>query len=194
MLGLIAIAAFPADLEEFNKYLPAGETALDYANAEAYYRNVAPKVRSLLLERIAKLTGIEPKVVGTKQHTNADGTVTETDVFEKDTVYVKRVIAAGWTKEQLVPELQAAFDTVGWDLSSTRSSGPSKKDTATAEAIAQKVAAGGTTWERVKTYFESNNPNLAVDLDDETGEIDMAILVEACRIDRIRREDITSAI
>jgi hypothetical protein len=193
MLSIVGLLSVPSSIEEFNSFCTGTDSVLTYGIAEAYYRNVAPKVRSKFLAGVAELTGIEPKVTGQKKTTNAKGEEIVTDIFEKDTIYVKRVLASGVTKEQLQPVLQKAFDEVGWDLSSSRVSGPNAKDKATADAIAAKIEAGGTTVEKVKAFFESNNPGFVLELD-EDGSIDLDQLADACRVDRIRREDITSAI
>ncbi len=193
MLTILGTLSVPASIEEFNSFCTGTDNVLTFGIAEAYYRNVAPKVRSLFLAGVQELTGIEPKVTGQKKATNAKGEEVVTDLYEKDTIYIKRVKAAGVTVKQLEPVLQKAFDGVGWDLSSSRVSGPNAKDKATSEAIAAKIEAGGTTVEKVKAFFESNNPGFVLELD-EDGSIDLDQLADACRVDRIRREDITSAI
>ena len=185
MLGITAVLAMPSSIEEFNSFCASGDTVLTYGNAEAYYRNVAPKIRSRYLTAIEELTGIKPRVIGTKKGTGENPK--DLDILEKDTTYVKHVLASGFTKEQLQPLLQKAFDDVGWDLSSTRQTGPNAKDRAMVEKILERVESGATTFARVKENLERLNPSLdiAVEDDDSIGEEELA---EACRVDRLRRE------
>jgi len=183
MLSVSAFLSVPDSIEEFNSFLVGRpETALDFANAEAYYRGIAPKVRSRFLSAVAEATGIAPKVVSTK--TVGDKTV---EVFEKDTVYMKRVKASGIADDVLVPLLQAAYDEVGWDLSSTRSSGPNAKDREVVDFILNAITAGESTFDRVVANYERLNPGLEIERD-EDGSVSPEALAEAVRVDRLRRE------
>ena len=126
LLGVSAFLSVPATIEEFNT-LAKGEKVLDYANAEAYYRGVAPKVRALFLELVEKELGIEQKVISEETVGEGDSAkVVKT--YEKDTAFLKRVKASGITDDQLQPLLQRAFDEIGWDLTSSRSTGANKAE------------------------------------------------------------------
>lgn len=183
MLGISAFLSQPESIDEFNSFLVGKpESALDYANAEAYYRGIAPKVRSKFLASVQAKTGVAPRVTGTRQV--GDKTIETT---EKDTAYMKNVIASGVNPAELVPLLQDAFDAVGWDLSSSRSSGPNAKDRETAEFLTNAIAAGESTWERVVGNYERLNPGLAISIEDD-GSVSPENLAEACRVDRLRRE------
>jgi hypothetical protein len=183
MLGIIAVLSVPANIDEFNSFCTGGDTVLTYGIQEAYYRNVAPKIRSRFLTAVEEATGIKPRVVSTKKNTKGE----DVEVLEKDTVYIKNVLANGWTAAQLQPLLQKAFDDVGWDLASTRQTGPNAKDKAMVEKILERIEGGASTYERVKAKFEELNPTLDIEVE-EDGSISEENLAEACRVDRIRRE------
>jgi hypothetical protein len=184
MLTVSAFLSVPESIEEFNSFLVGRpETALDYANAEAYYRGIAPKVRSRFLSAVAEATGIEPKVISTKTVGEK-----EIEVYEKDTVYMKRVKASGVADDVLVPLLQSAFDEVGWDLSQTRSSGPNAKDREVVDFILNAISAGESTFERVVANYQRLNPGLEIAIE-EDGSVTPEALAEAVRVDRLRREN-----
>lgn len=185
MLGIIGFIAMPSTIDEFNSFCSGTDTVLTYGNAEAYYRAIAPKVRSKFLDAVEKLTGIKPRVVSTKKAVKEGGE--DINVYEKDTSYIKHVLASGFSKEQLQPLLQKAFDDVGWDLTSSRVTGPNAKDKAKATAILETIANGGGTFAGTKAKIESLNPGLVIELD-EDGTFDEETLADAIRIDRVRRE------
>jgi hypothetical protein len=184
MLGISAFLTVPESIEEFNTFLVGKpETALDYAISEAYYRGIAPKVRSKFLESVADKTGITPNVISTKKVGDK-----EVEVFERDTVYMKRVLGSGVPAGELIPLLQSAYDSVGWDLTSTRSSGPNAKDKEVAQFILNAIASGESTFERVAANYERLNPGLELAREDD-GSISEDNLAEAARVDRVRREN-----
>ncbi len=189
LLGLTAFLAMPASAEEFNSFLSGDTNILDYANAEAYYRGVAPKVRSAFLANIEAELKQSPKVLSEKTVGEGDSAKT-IKTYEKDTVFIKRLKAEGITDEQLTPLLQAAFDSVGWDLSSTRNSGPNKKDEASADFYLNAVAGGESNWDRIVTNFETANPGLVVAREAD-GSVSKSVMAEACRVNRIRLEKTT---
>lgn len=191
MLGVNANQSRPSTVEEFNANCPAGESILSYACDEAYYRCIAPKIRAKYLDAVETETGVKPRVISTRPNTKEGGE--PTNIYEKDTVYIKNVLASKMpddspvTKEILQPLLQKAFDEVGWDLTTTRQSGPTKKDRDMVEAIIAKIEDGSTNYTTVKTNFEKRNPGLTIELE-EDNTITEDNLAEACRVDRIRRE------
>ena len=183
MLGVSAFMKVPESIDEFNTFLAGStSTALDYANAEAYYRGIAPKVRSKFLALVAEKTGIAPRVTGSRKVGDK-----EIETTEKDTLYIKHVIASGTSAADLAPLLQTAFDAVGWDLSSTRSSGPNAKDREVAEFILNAINTGESSYERVKTNYEKMNSGLELALESD-GSLAVETLAEAARVDRLRRE------
>lgn len=188
LLGLAAFLHVPETIEEFNSFLlGTGTTALDYANDEAYYRGIAPKVRSAYISAIGKALGKEPLVMSEKTTGEGDSAKT-VKTYEKDTAFLKRIQAEGVTTEQLNPLLQKAFDDVGWDLTSTRSSGPNKKDLEGADFYINAIAAGESTWDRVVKNFEDVNRGLLMERD-ENGNVTRDSMAEAVKINRIRLEN-----
>lgn len=186
LLGLTALLSVPASTEEFQSFLTGTDTVLDYANNEAYYRGVAPKVRTAFLASIKEALGFEPKVLSEK--TVGEGEKAKVvKTYEKDTVFLKRIQAEGANVADLQPLLQAAFDKVGWDLSSTRSSGPNKKDLDAAEFYVNAVGAGESTWDRIVGKFEDANAGLKI-AREEDGTVTKEIMAEACRVNRLRLE------
>lgn len=183
LLGVTAFLSVPATIEEFNA-CAKGDKVLDYANAEAYYRGVAPKVRARFLELIGTELGHEPKVLSEETVGEGDSAkVVKT--YEKDTVFLKRVKAAGATDDQLQPLLQRAFDEIGWDLTSTRSTGANKADLEAADFYANAVASGESTWDRIVSKFESANPGLKIAREDD-GSVTREVMGEACKVNRLR--------
>jgi hypothetical protein len=186
LLGVSAFLSVPETIEEFNS-LAGGDKALEYANAEAYYRGVAPKVRSAFLANIEKALGHAPRVVSTKT-VGVGEKAKEVPVFEKDTTFIKHIKATeGVTDEQINPLLQSAFDDVGWDLSSTRSSGPNKKDIEAAEFYLAAIAAGKSTFDRVIANFENANPGLVVSREAD-GSVSKDVMAEIVKTNRLRIE------
>lgn len=191
LLGITALLSVPASVEEFNT-LAGGDKILDYANDEAYYRGIAPKVRTKFLELIKAELEFEPRVVSTKKVGEGEK-AKDVNVYEKDTVFIKDLKAnKGVTDAQLQPLLQRAFDEVGWDLSSTRSTGPNKKDKESAEMYIAAVTAGRTNWDRLCTNFEQANPGLSI-AREEDGSVTPDVLAEAVKVNRIRIENAASA-
>jgi len=186
VLGLTAFLAVPATVEEFQSFLTGDSTVLDYAIDEAYYRGVAPKVRTAYLAGIKEALGHEPKVLSEKTVGEGDAAkVVKT--YEKDTVFIKRIRAEGATDAELTSLLQAAFDKVGWDLSSTRNTGPNKKDLEGADFYINAVAAGESTWERIVGKFNDANPGLNLEIG-EDGKVSKDVMAEAVRVNRLRVE------
>lgn len=186
LLGIPALLSVPTSVEEFQSFLPPGETVLGYAVDEAYYRGVAPKVRSVFLELIASQLKQVPMV--TSEKTVGEGEKAKVvKTYEKDTAFLKRIQASGVTPAQLQPLAQSAFDKVGWDLSSTRSTGPNKKDQDAANFYIQAVTNGETNWDRLVTNFEAANPGLKIAREDD-GSISSEIMAETCRVNRLRLE------
>jgi hypothetical protein len=183
LLGVSAFLSVPATIEEFNT-LAKGEKVLDYANAEAYYRGVAPKVRSLFLELVEKELGIEQKVIS--EDTVGEGDAAKAvKTYEKDTAFLKRVKASGITDDQLQPLLQRAFDEIGWDLTSSRSTGANKADLEAADFYINAVASGESTWDRIIGKFESANPGLSIARETD-GSVTREVMGEACKVNRLR--------
>ena len=185
LLGIAAFRSEPDSIEEFQK-LSNGEV-LAYANDEAYYRNIAPKVRSRFLDAVVEATGqaiaiLSYAVVGEGESAKTVNT------YEKDTVYIKRIIALGTPKESLEPILQKAFDDVGWDLSSTRNTGPAKKDVENSLFYISAVETGRTTWDRFVTNFEKANPGLVIAREDD-GSVDPSTVAEVMKIHRVNLEN-----
>ena len=188
LLGLSAFLSQPETIEEFNGFLKGtGTSALDYANDEAYYRGIAPKVRAAYITAIGKELSKEPIIKSTKIVGEGEN-AKEVHTYEKDTEFIKRIQAEGTTAEQLQPLLQAAFDSVGWDLTSTRSSGPNKKDLDGADFYINAVAAGESTWDRIVKNFEGANAGLSVSRD-EDGKVSRDSMAEAVKVNRIRLEN-----
>jgi hypothetical protein len=186
LLGLSAFLSVPSTIEEFNQQLKGEGTALDFANNEAYYRGIAPKVRAAYLKAIEKSFGLSPAVLSEKTVGEGDAAkVVKT--YEKDTAFLKRIRAAGRTDEELTPLLQKAFDSVGWDLSSTRSTGPNKKDVEAADFYINAVAAGESTWDRIVGNFQNANPGLEIERG-EDGTVSRDAMAEACKVNRVRLE------
>jgi hypothetical protein len=186
LLSFACLLSVPATAEEFNSFLAPGDTLLGYAIDEAYYRGVAPKVRSKFLELIKIELNKEPAVTSEKTVGEGDkAKVVKT--YEKDTAFIKRIQAEGVSVAQLQPLAQQAFDAVGWDLSSTRSSGPNKKDQDAADFYIQAVANGETNWDRLTTNFETANLGLKI-AREEDGSIAKDIMSETCRVNRLRME------
>lgn len=186
LLGLSAFIQVPSTIDEFNTLLKGDGTALDYANDEAYYRGIAPKVRSAYITLIEKSLGKSPQVESEK--TVGEGeTAKVIKTYEKDTSFLKRIRAEGTTDEQLTPLLQKAFDVVGWDLSSTRASGPNKKDLEAADFYISAVAAGESNWDRIVGNFETANSGLIVSREDD-GTVSRDIMAEAVKVNRVRLE------
>lgn len=185
LLGIAAFRSEPDTIEEFQK-LSNGEV-LAYANDEAYYRNIAPKVRSRFLDAVVALTGL---AIRTKTVTVGEGEAAKTTEVpdEKDTGYIKRIIAGGTAKETLVPLLQQAFDDVGWDLSSTRNTGPTKKDVENSLFYLSAVETGQTTWDRFVANFEKANPGLVIAREDD-GSVDPSTVAEVMKIHRVNLEN-----
>lgn len=183
MLGVSAFLSVPASIEEFNT-LAKGDKVLEYANAEAYYRGVAPKVRSRFLELVIEATSIEPKIL--KEETVGEGDSAKVvKTYEKDTVFIKRVKASGIADDVLVPLLQRAFDETGWDLSSSRSSGATKADFEKADFYINAVANGESTWDRITGNFEKVNPGLQIAREAD-GTVTREVMAEACKVNRLR--------
>jgi hypothetical protein len=187
LLGLSAFLSQPASIDEFNSFLKGEGTALDYANDEAYYRGVAPKVRLAYLKLIEEKLNLSPKVESETEVGEGENKKV-VKVYEKDTKFLKRIRAAGTTDEQLLPLLQQAFDDVGWDLSSTRNTGPSKKDVEAAEYYISAVGAGESTWDRIVGNFENANAGLSIAREAD-GSVSKDIMAEACKVNRIRLEN-----
>lgn len=188
LLGLSAFLSQPETIEEFNSYLKGtGTSALDYANDEAYYRGIAPKVRAAYIELIEKTFKKTPNIESTKTVGEGDNAKT-VNSYEKDTKFLKRIMAEGTTPEELTPLLQAAFDSVGWDLTSTRSSGPNKKDLESADFYINAVAAGESTWDRIVKNFEGANAGLSISRE-EDGHVSRDSMAEAVKVNRIRLEN-----
>lgn len=186
LLSFACLLSVPSTAEEFNSFLAPGDTLLGYAIDEAYYRGVAPKVRSAFLELIKTELNKEPAVVSEKTVGEGDkAKVVKT--YEKDTTFIKRIQAEGITVAQLQPLAQQAFDKVGWDLSSTRSSGPNKKDQDAAEFYLNAIAAGESSWDRLVGKFEEANTGLKI-AREEDGSVLKDVMAEACRVNRLRLE------
>lgn len=183
MLGVVAFRSAPSTIEEFNT-LAKGDLVLDYADSEAYYRGIAPKVRSKFLDSIATALGHSPKVESEKTVGEGDAAKT-VQTFERDTLFLKRIKANGVTDEQLVPLLQAAYDEVGYDLSSTRNTGANKADLEAADFYVNAVASGESTWDRIVGKFESVNPGLQIARESD-GSVTREVMGEACKVNRLR--------
>lgn len=185
LLGISAYRSEPESVEEFQK-LSNGEV-LAYANDEAYYRNIAPKVRSRFLDAVVALTGIAFK---TKNVTVGEGEAAKEveAIDEKDTAYIKRVIASGTSKDELTPVLQKAFDDVGWDLSSTRNTGPTKKDAENAAFYIDAVEQGKTTWDRLVANFEYANPGLVISREDD-GTCTLEVWSDVMKVHRVNQAE-----
>jgi hypothetical protein len=185
MLGVKAYRPAPADLAEFVRICGSEKEACEYGDAEAYFRGFAPKARKLFLEKVAKATDIAIEVVDTKPSTKEGGE--PINIMEKDTAYIKRVRALGVGDDVLVPLLQAAYDEVGYDLTSSRATGPNKKDKENAAFIMSAIARGESTAERFIANITAINPGLKLSVDAD-GELDEADVAEAFRVNRLRTE------
>lgn len=188
LLGVSAFLSMPSSIEEFNT-LAGSDCVLDYANSEAYYRGVAPKVRAKFLDSIKSQLGLEPRVTGSKIVGTGENEKT-VNTYEKDTSFLKFVRSQGHGDDVLQPMLQAAFDAVGWDLSSTRGSGATKKDVETAQFTIDAVNAGKSTWDRVVTNYETANPGLVIARGDD-GAVSLENMALAVRANRIRVESMS---
>lgn len=191
MLGVIAFRSAPSDVDEFNK-LAGSDCVLDYADAEAYYRGIAPKVRSKFLEAVVAATGVSMIVIATKPTPTKDNPEKTTNVMEKDTSYIKRVKASGVADEVLVPLLQAAYDEVGYDLSSSRNTGASQRDFESADYYINAVASGESNWDRIVGNFEKTIPGLSI-AREEDGTVTREIMAEACKAFRLHQASIKLA-
>jgi hypothetical protein len=185
VMGITAFRPAPSSIEEFQSL--SGGKILEYANDEAYYRGIAPKVRTAYLSKIEKSFGLSPRVTGTKTVGTGENAKT-VDVFEKDTSFIKFVRASGITAEQLTPLLQESFDEVGWDISSTRSTGPNKKDLEMAEFYCQQAESNpDTSWDKIVANFERLNPGLEIPREDD-GSVTLEAMAIAVKVNRTRVE------
>jgi hypothetical protein len=94
----------------------------------------------------------------------------------------------GITAELFTPLLQESFDEVGWDISSTRSTGPNKKDLEMAEFYCQQAESNpDTSWDKIVANFERLNFGLEIPREDD-GSVTLEAMAIAVKVNRTRVE------
>lgn len=178
----------PATIDEYNSIHGSTSAILDNAVSQDVNHVILGKIRSALAERLVSL--------GASYDTKPNPKGGDPIIIKPDKAWFATAIrTVGWDAPTASRETQAIADAIGYDVSSTRSSGPSKADIATAEDLVVAIKAGKSTFARVKTNLEARNPGLVLE---STGEgDDLTFTVEALaagiaferrRIERERKE------
>ena len=177
----------PSTIEELAALVNGQDKVLELATDELIYRNILPKIRKAFFEKVEAETGVAPRVIKTIPAKTPDGKATE--VYEKDTDYIKHVSATtDRSIESFLPLLQAAADEVGFDISASgRATKGTKVDVEAAENIIAAVKAGTSNFDRVVGNLTDRNPGLAINRQDD-GSVSVEDLALAIRTDRERRQ------
>lgn len=195
MLGVRAYRSQPENLAELVTVVKGETAALEYADAEIYYRTIAPKVRGMFLERVEKATGIAPRVTKTEPVLDDKGEPVKDEKgepkviksYEKDTAYIKHVKAKGTDEKVLTDILQACYDEVGYDITTTRNTGPNKSDREQAAWIIAAILRGESSYATFAAKICAANSGLVLELDAD-GELSEDDIAGAFKVNRLRTE------
>lgn len=168
ILGLAAIVAVPASVEEYDALAPKRTDAcLVDAVANTMYRGGHPVIRDAFVEAVAAKTGIARRVK--KQGPpKKDGTTSP--IYESEGEYIKFVLAnkkpdgTPWVLSEFQPEMDAAAATYTFNPAESESSGgPVGKEYM--DLAAQMLAQTDKIAHRVAALVKLN-PGLTVDSTD----------------------------
>jgi len=168
--GLELTLSVPTSIEEFDTVVGTPGAALSFANDEAIYRSVLPKIWNKAAELIPDKFSF-PRKTWTEKGKDDDGNEVDVECEEDNTKFLQRW-KASFEDGTRQPFIQAIADEVGFDVSkSERSTKPEKTFITRAESLAAKVAAGQSTWERVLENIQARCPSASFSIED--GEVDI---------------------
>lgn len=187
-LGFTVGLSVPDSIAEFAT-LAGGENAvLEMAIDEEVFRGWLPVFRTKFVTALEKSeadggTGVARQVVG-KGPKNKAGE--QADLFEKDTAYIKRVLASA-DKATLQKLAQSVADGIKFDPSESSSSSGriGKKYITAAEGITAAINAGASTWDTFMANFIAENPDFEFEFDAE-GVPTLESVAQAMRADELR--------
>lgn len=185
-LGFNVKLPVPDTIEEAVALAGSPSAVVDGWLDDEIFRGWLPSVRRAIVKTLNDTTTVKRKVTG-KGPARKDGSAP--DVYEKDTIYIRRVKAdAGLTPEQLQKIAQDSADSIKFDPSETSSTSGrvAKKFLVAAQGIIDAVASGAATWDIVLGNFASENPDFEMEIDEATGAPTVESLASGLRYDEDR--------